>query len=265
MSVVLYIDKNANRQGRISKELASVGLEADAVAMLSEANDRVIHHRYQVVLLQLDETEYANALVFCSSLSSKYPAPFIIVGVNAACLWLEERLFDCGVDDVVVGTGAHPRVVAKRVKARLRTRKWQKLQTAHVQLGDVMVDFDRREVTKNGRRKRLPGSLADLLWYFVHNAGHIVSRQELNECSIWANSICTPAEEGGKTFDVHVGRLRKIIEKDPSRPMLIQSVRGFGWTLAVEPIWNEGTCQTASFSAHGMYDSQQLLFSFDDG
>jgi DNA-binding response OmpR family regulator len=105
-------------------------------------------------------------------------------------------------------------------------------QTNKIRLKDTLVDFERREVRCNGTVRRLPGILADLLKYFVDNPDRIISRSELFGSYIWADSICTPASEGGKTFDVNVSKLRKIIEADPVRPQIIESVRGLGWKLA---------------------------------
>jgi DNA-binding response OmpR family regulator len=68
----------------------------------------------------------------------------------------------------------------------------------------------------------------------VENADHVVSREELQQSPIWLDSVCTPARQGGKTFDVNIGKLRKIIESDPHKPRIIVSVRGVGWKLTSE-------------------------------
>ena len=110
------------------------------------------------------------------------------------------------------------------------------IESNSIRLKDTIVDFDRREVWCNGITQRLPGILADLLKYFLENPERIISRDELLNCYIWSDSICSSAEEGGKTFDVNMSKLRKIIETHPTKPQIIQSVRGEGWKLAKDLI-----------------------------
>jgi two-component system response regulator RegX3 len=76
---------------------------------------------------------------------------------------------------------------------------------------------------------------ANLLKYFLDNPNRIISRDELCKSPLWADSICSTAEEGGKTFDVNVGKLRKVIEQNPANPQIIKPVWGIGWILAINP------------------------------
>jgi DNA-binding response OmpR family regulator len=146
----------------------------------------------------------------------------------------EEKLFDCGVNDVVTGKQTANRVLTRRIKAHLNNTKCPSLllQNNSVRLKDTIVDFERREVLCNGKIHELPGLLGDLLKYFIDNPKSAISREELLNSPIWSDSICSSATDGGKTFDVNIGKLRKIIEPDPSKPQIIISVRGVGWKLA---------------------------------
>ena len=78
--------------------------------------------------------------------------------------------------------------------------------------------------------------LADLLKYFLNNPDRVVSREEMEKSPIWTDSICSSAKEGGKTYDVNVCKLRKIIEPDLSCPQIIKTVRGIGWKLGRDVI-----------------------------
>jgi two-component system alkaline phosphatase synthesis response regulator PhoP len=108
---------------------------------------------------------------------------------------------------VVVGEEAISETLMKRIQVHLREMKPLWSVTGKVRLGDNVVDFDRREVWRDGIVRQLPGILYDLLKYFVDNSDHIISREELLRSRIWADSICTPAKEGGKTFDVNMSKL----------------------------------------------------------
>ena len=147
---------------------------------------------------------------------------------------IEQQLFDCGVNDVVVGRQTCTAVLIRRIQSHLKNGRlspW--LQTNNtMRLNGTLVDFDRREVWCNGAIRPLPGILPDLLKYFLDNPDRIISREELKNSHIWADSICSSPDDGGKTFDVHISKLRKIIETNPSMPKIIKSVRGIGWKLA---------------------------------
>jgi DNA-binding response OmpR family regulator len=151
-------------------------------------------------------------------------------------LHVEELLFDYGVDDVVVGSQTSSKLLTKRIQAHLREFNTHFLQNKTIRLKDAIIDLDRREVRRGENCYQLRGILADLLKYFLDHPDRIISREELQESPIWSDSICTPAKEGGKTFDVTVGKLRKVIEPDPAKPQIIQSVRGIGWKLAIAPV-----------------------------
>lgn len=79
-----------------------------------------------------------------------------------------------------------------------------------------------------GREVALTGGEFDLLVVLCRNAGRVLSRDFLLEA--------TRGREAGpfdRTIDVQVGRLRRKLEADPENPVLIKSVRGAGYLLAV--------------------------------
>jgi len=79
---------------------------------------------------------------------------------------------------------------------------------------------------------RIPRKEFLILQLLLERAGQVVSREELKERA-WGEVI-TPVSE--KTLDVHVRRLRSRIERDPSNPDLIRTVRGTGYVFDTRPI-----------------------------
>jgi two-component system, OmpR family, alkaline phosphatase synthesis response regulator PhoP len=233
--IALHIDSNYQRQSHICRNLESLGFEVFKSSDIKTATTMVRKYRYRLLLINFD-TAGKEIFKFCSFLKTGSPHTIIMVIMSKPMIKAEEQLFDCDVNDVITGKQAMPRILAKRIRARLHNSKMPPIENNSIRLKDTIIDFDRREVWCNGITQQLPGILADLLKYFLNNPERIISRDELLNCHIWSDSICSSASEGGKTFDANMSKLRKIIETTPTEPQIIQSVRGEGWKLAKDLI-----------------------------
>lgn len=188
-----------------------------------------------LVLVHLDIGK-RETLKLCSLCRATHAYSVLMVLMNNIDVKTEELLFDHGASDVLAGVQVISSVLIRRMRVHLKKLYFHKSIKGCIRIGKIVIDFDRGEVWRDGTAYRLPGNLAGLLKYFIDNPDHIISRKELMISHIWADSICTPSEEGGKTFDVHISKLRKIIESDPKKPEIITTVRSLGWKLAIQPI-----------------------------
>ena len=100
-----------------------------------------------------------------------------------------------------------------------------------IRLGETIISLENKHALCNGTIRPVPGSLFDLLKYFLSNPNRTISREELARSAIWGDSICSSAKQGGRAFDGNIARLRRAIESDPANPKIIRSVRGTGWKL----------------------------------
>jgi DNA-binding response OmpR family regulator len=92
--------------------------------------------------------------------------------------------------------------------------------------GNVSLDPDRRAATVDGRALDLTYVEFELLRTLVAQPGKVFSRRSLLQ-AIWGDA----AYREPRTIDVHVRHLREKIERDPSEPELILTVRGAGYRL----------------------------------
>lgn len=127
-----------------------------------------------------------------------------------------------GGDDYVVKPFSVRELVA-RVKLRLRGRGG--LESVY-RLGDLELDIERREVRLCGKTVAVTATEFQLLERMMRQPGHVFSRASLLD-SVWGVA-CNVTD---RTVDVHVRRLRRKLEPDPSKPRYIRSVRGFGYTV----------------------------------
>lgn len=132
------------------------------------------------------------------------------------------RGFEIGGDDYVVKPFSVRELVA-RVKLRLRGRRG--LDSVY-RLGALEVDRERREVRLDDRVVPVTATEFQILEAMIRHPGRVFSRASLLN-AVWGVA-CNVAD---RTVDVHIRRLRRKLEADPSRPQYVRSVRGFGYTV----------------------------------
>lgn len=131
---------------------------------------------------------------------------------------------ELGADDYVTkpfGT----RELRARIKALLRRAggPGEGQQECH-RFGDVVVDFRRGELRRNGSAVELTPIEFKLLAVFIGAAGRVLSREQLLS-AVWG--IDTFASD--RIVDNHIANLRKKIEPDPANPRYLRNIRGLGY------------------------------------
>ena len=93
-----------------------------------------------------------------------------------------------------------------------------------LQVGDVVLDLGRHECIVRDEEIKLPLKEFELLEMLLSNPGRVVTRDTLID-RVWGMDYVGDT----KTLDVHIKRLRSRIEQDPSKPVLITTIRGLGY------------------------------------
>lgn len=131
-----------------------------------------------------------------------------------------------GADDYVVKPFS-PRELVERVKAILRrARPTAPLRPAQKPLSFAGLELDpvKRIVTRNGEPITLTSLEYKILHAMMGASGKAFSRDELlDHCH--GNGVAVI----DRVVDVHIGKLRKKIEDDPSTPRYLLTVRGYGY------------------------------------
>ncbi|MGH3130544.1 MAG: response regulator transcription factor [Gaiellaceae bacterium] len=114
------------------------------------------------------------------------------------------------------------RELAARIKAVLRRTEGTSQQEV-LELGDVVVKREAREVAVGGTQVELTGKEFDLLAWLLEHPGIVFSREQLLD-RVWGMTYAG----GTRTVDVHVAQVRRKL----GRPELIRTVRGTGYKAA---------------------------------
>jgi two-component system alkaline phosphatase synthesis response regulator PhoP len=129
-----------------------------------------------------------------------------------------------GADDYVSKPFGFLELLA-RVEALLRRASPQ--GSTVLQFGDVRLDLEKREVHKNGKQLDLSPREFRLLAYLVDHRGEVVERQTLLD-AVWGYQEAPLT----RTVDMHVAKLRRKLEDDPTNPRLIITVHRAGYRFA---------------------------------
>jgi len=137
----------------------------------------------------------------------------------------EERVrgLATGADDYVVKPFSIPELLA-RINALLR-RANPHLVTTVLKAGDLELDRTSHRVRRSGSEIHLGPTEYRLLEYLMRHPGRVYSREQLLD-GVWGNDVYVDE----RTVDVHVGRLRKAINRGRSADP-IRTVRGAGYAF----------------------------------
>ncbi len=133
-----------------------------------------------------------------------------------------------GADDYLTKPFEMTELLA-RVEARMRRAAAAPTPTTQGPQGrftfsNIEADFPKGEVLREGQPVALSAKELHLLQYFVEHKGAILSRDELLH-RVWGYEGLPST----RTVDVHVAWLRRKLEANPSRPVLITTVHGQGY------------------------------------
>jgi two-component system, OmpR family, phosphate regulon response regulator PhoB len=128
-----------------------------------------------------------------------------------------------GADDYVVKPFSVPELMA-RVKAMLR-RSRPELVDRVLAAGDLELNRETHRVIRAGRDVRLGPTEFRLLEFLMQAPGRVFSREQLLD-AVWGRDVYVDE----RTVDVHVGRLRKAINRG-AKTDPIRTVRGSGYAF----------------------------------
>lgn len=218
---VLIVDDEESIQELVSYNLEHAGYTVIQAFDGIEAFEKIKDEKPDLILLDI-MLPHVDGLEICRQVRSKSTVPIIML--TARSTETDKVIgLEYGADDYITKPFS-PRELLARVNALLRRTNQTFSDQKFLEFGDLIIDPDKRKVTINDVLIELTFKEFELLLLLAKNPGRIFTREQLLE-KIWRidNYFDT------RTVDVHIRYLRSKIEKDPSKPKHLQTIRGVGY------------------------------------
>lgn len=181
-------------------------------------------HLYDMVILDVN-LPGINGLELCKRIRMKNKSVPVLILTTFGSVPDKVEGFNVGADDYMVKPFSFDELIV-RVRALLRRSNQDTMPVGNLlQLADLVMNLDTKEVTRAGKKIKLTAKEFLLLSYLLKNKKRVVSRADIGE-HVWNINFDTNTN----TIDVYINYLRKKIDRDfPDK--LIHTEVGFGYIM----------------------------------
>jgi DNA-binding response OmpR family regulator len=224
-STVLLIEDDEGIAEPLMFGLKSEGMNVLHAANGAEGLARARRDKPDIILLDVMLPDM-DGFAICRTLRAESATPILMLTARGQEM---DRVMglELGADDYIVKPFSFRELLA-RVRAVLRRRELDRgaapAPADRLTVGNIVLDRTARQVWRRDQLIELSPREFDLLVVLMEHPGEAMSRQELLDRAWGEDWIGNP-----RTLDVHIRWLREKIEENPTAPVYIQTVRGYGY------------------------------------
>lgn len=224
MATVLIVEDEEPLSLLLRYNLEAEGYAVETCARGDEAEIRLKESRPDLVLLDW-MLPGLSGIELCRRLRAREDTERLPVIMLTARGEESERIrgLSTGADDYVVKPFSVPELMA-RVRAILRRASPEVVSTM-LRSGDIELDRETHRVRRSDKEIHLGPTEFRLLEFLMTGPGRVYSREQLLD-GVWGHDVYVDE----RTVDVHVGRLRKALNKGKAKDP-IRTVRGAGYAF----------------------------------
>jgi two-component system alkaline phosphatase synthesis response regulator PhoP len=227
---LLIVDDDAEMRALLAEYFRRLGFEVVERESGAAALQAVTTDRFDCFILDVSMPEMSGIEVLKKLRERGIDAPALFLTAHDQ---LDDKVagFEAGADDYLAKPFS-PRELEYRVNALLRRGQGssQPRDGERLEIGDLVVDRRRHEVSRSGVRIDLTPLEFQILDLLASEPGRAWSRNDLLD-RVWS----TEYEGYQRNIDPHINRLRKKLETDPKNPYYVLTVRGVGYKLNENP------------------------------
>ena len=225
---ILMIDDDNRLAAMVSDYLGGAGFRLTLAATARDGEALLKREAFDAVILDLMLPD-ADGLDVCRRLRGKSDVPILMLTARGEPM---DRVIglEVGADDYL-GKPFEPRELLARLRAILRRKSGG---APGREKGAEVLHFGRLEIDKGARSVRIDGAEKPLTSYqyalllaLAERAGRVLSREALMDL-LKGEKL----EAFDRSVDVHISRIRALIEDDGKKPRRILTVRGAGYVFA---------------------------------
>lgn len=219
---LLLIEDDKEIVSSLAPQLKERGFVVDVAFDGEEGLGKAQKNNYDIIILDKGLPE-KDGLEVCSSIrSAGRHMPILILSVKSE-IDTKTDLLNAGADDYMTKPFSFKELMA-RLNALLR--RPEKVEHTKLQIGDLTVDIEGRQVSRGQKKIHLTTKEFALLEYLLRNRGKVLSRQEILE-HVWDMN----ADLFTNTIETHLVNLRKKIEGKNGKKV-IHTIPGVGYKIA---------------------------------
>ncbi len=227
MASILIVDADNSARDAVARELRELGHDVSESESASTALEVMQSSRPDLLVIEWSLPDLSGIEVLTDIKRSDLTSPTRVVMTSGRGKTDDVvAAFDSGADDFVGKPYEMPELIA-RVGACLR-RPASTHGTEEIRAGGITIDNASRRVSVDGDSLTLAPREYRLLLFLMANPDRVFSRRQLL-VHVWDRN----ANVGVRTVDVHVRRLRSILEPYGYQGHL-QTVRGSGYRFSAD-------------------------------
>jgi len=224
---VLLIEDDSRLAAMVAEYLGKAGFHV--IHAENGTRGLALHEREPVDVVILDlMLPDADGLELCRQMRARSDRPILMLTARGDPM---DRVvgLEMGADDYLPKP-FEPRELLARLRAILRRSRAGAKSGPDpdvLRYGRLEIDRGAREIRLDGAPRVLTGYQFALLLTLAEHAGRVMSRDALMDAVKGE-----PIEAFDRSIDVHISRIRALIEDDPKKPRRVITVRGSGYVFA---------------------------------
>ncbi len=216
---ILVIDDDERLRELLTTFLMSEGYIVDSAEDTENAQSKINDIVYDLIILDVMMPK-ESGLSFAKKIRKFSSIPILMLSAMGA---LENRIagFESGVDEYLPKP-FDPRELLLRINAILKRISYNNVNSSNsVSFGSILYKTNSNIIRIKNKDIYLTKNETKILDQLIQSKGHSVTRELL----------ASLLNVSPRTIDVNINRLRIKIEKKPSHPLYLLSVRGVGYKL----------------------------------